>query len=176
MTSPAYPSPAGDTATTPHPWDEVFVLREYELRDGVDLEQTSRFRDEVWSLGPGIHQTHNQRSRVHFASFPHRYRVLAKELLCAYMAMPVPADGRRLKLPSIDSEVVELRRFLTWLDDQPDAPELATLTGADLRAYSRHVGAALREAPSAGRARSAVRRIWRHRNALPGDRLLLDPH
>jgi hypothetical protein len=163
------PDPAG------HPWDDVFVLREYQLVEGHTLDQTSRFRDEVWAFGPAIHQMHSRSLRLAFATIPHGYRMLAKELSCAYLAMPLPAGEDRLALVTVRCEFVEIKRFLEWLHDQRGAPKLTALTGADITAYAQHLRMVLRHSRSPSGARAAVRRIWRFRAVLPGDRLLFDP-
>jgi hypothetical protein len=158
-----------------HPWDDIRVLREYQLRDGYELAKTSRFADDVWVLTPAGHQHHSRELTVLFAKFPERYRLLAKEVLCAFMAMPLPDGEERLGISSVRGQVTQLKRLLTWLDDRPGRPDLAQLTGRDAADYARDVRRQLRSEMSAATARTTVRRIWRFRGVLPGDRLLFDP-
>lgn len=115
------------------------------------------------------------RSPLSFNTIAQRYRLLAKELLCTYLAMPLPPGEDRLAPATARSEFTEIKRFTTWLRDHRGAPDLTTLTGKDISAYAAHIQTILRNPASSARARAAVRRIWRYRNALPGDRLLFDP-
>jgi hypothetical protein len=158
-----------------HRWDDVRVLREYELRDGYDLAETSRFADDVWILTPAVHQQHSRGLTLWFTTMPERYRLLAKEVLCAFMAMPLPAGEERLSIRSIRTQFCELKRLFTWLDERPVPPWLAELTGHDAADYARFVRSKLRNGVSAARSRATVRRIWRFRSVLPSDRLLFDP-
>ena len=158
-----------------HPWDDVFVLREFALRDGYTLEQTSRFRDDTWRLGPARQQMHQRALILSFTTIGRRYRILAKELFCVYLAMPLPPGVDRRDVTSIRGEFSVIKRFLTWLDEQHGGPDLAALTGADVTAYNQYLRAEFRSTQAAQRTRSAVSRIWRFRNSLPGDRLLFDP-
>jgi integrase len=159
-----------------HPWDEVRVLREYPLRDGHTLAATSRFTDDVWQLGPALHQRHTRNLILDFTTLPHRYRTFAKELNCAFMAMPLPPGEQRPTLSTIRSHFSDLKRLYCWLADERGGPALAELTAADTAAYSRFVRGAIANHWGQTMAFAAVRRIWRFRTTLPGDRLMFDPH
>ncbi|OBI78240.1 hypothetical protein A5664_18035 [Mycolicibacterium fortuitum] len=158
-----------------HRWDNVLVLRKYELLPGMALADTSRFRDNIWSLAPAGHQMHMRMLTLSFETIPMHYRQWTKELFCTYLAMPLPAGELRLALSTVRTEFSEIKRFLTWLHDSRDAPRLSELTGADITAYAAYVRTKVSNPVSATRARAAVGRIWRYRSALPGDRLLFDP-
>jgi hypothetical protein len=158
-----------------HPWDSIFVLRDYELRDDIALADTSRFAEDVWELAPAGHQRHVRALSLPFTAIPAPYRLLAKEVFCAVMAMPLPPGEDRLAVATIQGEFVELKRLFTWLDAERGAPRLAELTGEDLADYAAYLRATFRTSASSARCRSSVRRIWRFRSVLPGDRLPFDP-
>ena len=48
--------------------DPVFVLHNRPLRPGYQLEETSRFRDDVWILTPALIQRHQQALQLNFRS------------------------------------------------------------------------------------------------------------
>lgn len=161
--------------STAHPWDEIRVLREYPLRDGHELAGTSRFSDDVWNLRPACHQHHARSLTLDFTTIPQGYRLLAKEVTCAYMAMPLPQGEQRPSLATIRGHFSFLKRFFWWLQDQRGGSALVDLTAADLGAYARIIRDALQLSRTRSKALAVVRRIWRFRTVLPGDRLMFDP-
>jgi hypothetical protein len=158
-----------------HPWDDVPVLRYYTLRDGFELERTSRFRDDEWYFAPAVHQPHQRSHKIKFASVPERYRLTAKEICCAALAMPLPAGEARPALTSMRAWFSQLLVFFNWLDAQPGTPALADLTGQDMLRFARYVQEKSRHPHSAAGRRAAVRKIWLFRAHLPADRLMFDP-
>jgi integrase len=158
-----------------HPWDQVFVLSHYELRDGHVLADTSRFSDHAWVLDAAIHQQHTCAVTLRFDTIAGRYRLLVKEVLCAYMTMPLPPGQDRLGLGTVRGELTELKRWFAWLETHRGGPELDSVTPDDLAAYAVHLRTLFRHSASAGRSHAAVRRIWRYRSVLPSARLLIDP-
>ncbi|MFV8182078.1 hypothetical protein [Streptomyces sp. AF1B] len=159
------------------PGDDVFVLHDRPLRDGVALEDTSQFGDAVWRLQPAIHKSSGRNLILNFDRFPARFRPVAKQLAYAMLSGPLPQGERRCKVEGVRCASTELFRFLTWLDDQsePRCQQLGTLTGADLLAYQRHlVGLFPGSAAQRETCRAKVRLFWRWRHNL-SDRLSFDP-
>jgi integrase len=159
------------------PGDDVFVLHDRPLRDGVALEETSQFGDDVWRLQPAIHKSSGRNLILNFNRFPVRFRPVAKQLAYAMLSGPLPQGEKRCKVEGVRCASTELFRFLTWLDSQaePRCQRLATLTGADLLAYQRHlVGLFPNAATQRETCRAKVRLFWRWRHNL-SDWLPFDP-
>src|SRR6185436_6747443 len=72
-------TPAILSAAEPIPAD-AFVLEGHELRDGVELADTSRFGDDIWHLHPINHQDHLNRNILSFPTLPDEFRAVTKEL------------------------------------------------------------------------------------------------
>lgn len=165
-------------APSSHPLDGVYVLHGCPLRPGVRLEQTSRFADAQWRLGPAMVQAHERPRILNFALVPERYATVTKELCYGMLSGPLPENEDRPSLQSVLAVFAELRRFFTWLDQRPHSrcTALATLTGADLSDYQRHLLIVMADKPvTRNRARAAIRRLWRWRPQLHTDRLAFDP-
>ncbi|MDT4993383.1 MAG: hypothetical protein QOH97_3275, partial [Actinoplanes sp.] len=168
---------ARDPAPPSHPLSDIFVLHARSLRAGTSLESTARFGDDVWPLGPILHQDHMRNLILDFTTLPARWQTLGKELSYALLSAPLPPGEARLDPVTIREIFTELKRFFAWLDSRPGRP-LATLSAmapADLLDYQRHLRALLPGSNSRSRARAAVRRFWRYRNNLISDRLAFDP-
>jgi integrase len=164
-----------------HPLDDVHVLHGRPLRGGFALDETARFRDDVWPLGPAIQQRQQTAMQLNFASLPANYRTVAKELCYALLSADLPPGEQRPALRTVHSVLRDLAVFLAWLHQHTPAagglhsPSIGLLTGADLIAYQRHlltrVGAPSRRTTR----RAAVRLLWRYRTILGTDRLSFDP-
>ncbi|ASR39967.1 hypothetical protein BAY61_32310 (plasmid) [Prauserella marina] len=167
--------------SAPHPLDEVFVLNGRRLRDGMRLEETSRFRDAHWRLDPACWQQHVRRWRLNFGLVPARYRLVAKELFYGMLSGELPPGEPRPDLASVLRVFSALSTFLKWLDTRAPrpgrlaGPALSELTGDDLLAYHRHLKDTVRNEGTRGNKRAAVRYLWRFRAALTVDRLPFDP-
>lgn len=70
---------ARDLAPPSHPLTAAFVLHACRLRPGTALASTARFDDNVWPLGPTLHQDHMRNMILDFTTLPARWRVLSKE-------------------------------------------------------------------------------------------------
>ncbi|MFG1858926.1 site-specific integrase [Actinomadura geliboluensis] len=160
---------------TPHPWDDVLVLREFTLRAGFDLTETQRFVGMRWDCQPAVHQQHIRKMTLRFDTVATRYQIVAKEIICCYMAMPLPAGEERVSLATIRTQLSGLRKFFKWLSERPGQPTLADLTVADLADYLKFLKQDGNKKGHLPRSLAAVRRIWLFRGSLPGDRLLIDP-
>lgn len=69
---------------------DAFVLEGHELREGIDLADTSRFGEDVWDLGPINHQDHLVRNILNFPTLPARFRAVSKELFYALLVGELP--------------------------------------------------------------------------------------
>ena len=58
-----------------HILDDAFVLGKRPLREGANLDQTARFRDQQWPLTPAVLQQHVEAMVLDFRIFPARYAV-----------------------------------------------------------------------------------------------------
>lgn len=171
------------TAPAPdaHPLDEAFVLEKRPRLPGFVLEQTSRFCDDRWHLGPAVLQRHQRALVLSFDTIPGHYRLVVKELCYAMLSGELPAGESRPGLSTIRGVFTGLKEILTWLESRipppgrPGRPLLAELIGADLQDYQRHL---LAKFPSPARRqglRGAVRYFWRYRSRLTSDGLPFDP-
>ncbi|MYR91581.1 hypothetical protein GTY41_43415 [Streptomyces sp. SID685] len=75
------------------PGDEVFVLHDRPLRDGVAVGEISQFGDDVWRLQPVIHKSSGRDPILNFNRFPVRFRPVAKQLAYAMLSGPLPQGG-----------------------------------------------------------------------------------
>ena len=169
-----------------HILDDAFVLGERPLREGANLDQTARFRDQQWPLTPAVLQQHVEAMVLDFRIFPARYELAAKEFCYALLSGELPPGERRLSVSTIRGTFFGIAAFFRWLDDRAwlddcDARSgrrrrtLAELTAKDLADYHRHLRATYPGRAARARHRSAVRYLYRYRQCLHTDRLLLDP-
>jgi hypothetical protein len=158
----------------------VFVLHNRPLRAGVTLEQSSRFGEDIWLLGPAFLQQQGRSLTADFTAIPAHYRVVSKELLYAMLSGPPPPGQPRPSIATTHSYLRGLKKFLNWLDTRPPTrgraspPALLDLTTVDLQDYQRYLMATLPAWGSRAKARGSVRMLWRYRELLT-DRLAFDP-
>jgi integrase len=150
------------------------VLEGHELREGIDLADTSRFGEDVWDLGPINHQDHLLRSILNFPTLPARFRAVSKELFYALLVGELPPGEIRLKQFSVRTVFTCVKRFLDWADTRGH-DTLASMTQQDFLAYqqwllSTHLGPSQR-----GIHRRSARLFWVFGDGLHTDRLSLDP-
>lgn len=163
-----------------HPLDAALVLHARPLRPEARLEQTARFRDDQWGLGPAMLQRQGISKILDFTTLPPRYRAAAKELFYTMLSGELPPGEPRLAISSARTLFSRIKHFTDWLKDRPAAnspspPALIDLTEADLVSYQRYLIADLPNASVRQATRSAVRLFWRYRRALTSDRLPFDP-
>ncbi|MEU9291461.1 hypothetical protein AB0D57_44310 [Streptomyces sp. NPDC048275] len=159
------------------PGNHDFVLHGRPLRDGLALEETSQFGDDVWQLGPAIHKSNVRNLILNFERVPTGFRAVAKQLAYALLSGPLLPGERRCKVEGVRAVFTELVRFLTWLEGRRESRcrRLSTLTGADLLAYQRHLADLFGGSPAQrDRCRAKVRLFWRWRHNLD-DYLSFDP-
>src|SRR6185503_587337 len=110
-------TPAILSAAEPIPAD-AFVLEGHELRDGVELADTSRFGDDIWHLHPINHQDHLNRNILSFPTLPDEFRAVTKELFYALLVGDLPTGEIRLKQFSIRTAFTGVKKFLDWAHNQ----------------------------------------------------------
>lgn len=163
-------------ATSDQILTDRYVLHRRPLRAGTSPENTSRFCDDVWDLGPALLQVHARRIVVDFTTVPARRRHTAKEICYLLLAGPTPAREKPLTILSVRSFFGHLKRFFAWLDSQGLADTaLEELRPEDLERYNVFLHQVVLNRTTRGAARSAVRWFWRHRNNLSADRIVADP-
>ena len=86
----------------------------HELRDGIDLADSSHFGDDIWQLAPINHQDHLSRNILNFPSLPEQFRAVTKELFYALLVGELPTGEIRLKQFSIRSAFTCVKKFLDW--------------------------------------------------------------
>ena len=169
MTSPAF---APDNQ--PHQLDQQLVLHARQLREGTQLHQTARFRDDTWELGPALLQHHREARLLNFSVVPVAYRTVAKELCYVMLSGELPLGERRLNPDTIRNVLLGARVLFCWMDSQRPRT-LTDLTPVDLSDYHKHLIATKPSVSIRNRCRVAVRYLWRYRHCLPTDRLTFDP-
>lgn len=161
-----------------HPLDATLVLRGRPLRPEARLEQTARFRDDQWALGPAMLQRQGISKILDFATLPPHYRMAAKELFYTMLSGELPPGELRPAMSSVRTLFSKIKHFTDWLNDRPAAnrpPALIDLTEADLVSYQRYLIAHIPNAGVRQGTRTAVRYFWRYRRTLTSDRLPFDP-
>jgi hypothetical protein len=153
---------------------DALVLHNREIRDGVLLENTSRFGDEIWVLSPAVHQVHQVHHIMNFPALPDRFRHSAKELFYTLLAADPPPGEPRYGLATLSALFTGVKYFLYWADLSGDA-SLQSITSEQLTQYQAwmlrsHFGPQRR-----AKNRRAARLFWLYRDLLPSDRLTHDP-
>jgi hypothetical protein len=163
-----------------HPLDAEYVLAGRPLRPDCTLEQTSRFVDDIWRLGPAIISESSLLKILNFAHIPARFRSTVKELFYAMLAGKLPPGEPRGEITTVRGHFTAITRFLRWLDTWPTvatgqpARRLVELVGADLQAYLKDLPRTQRSPATRERTRVSIRVLWRYRTVTP-DHLLFDP-
>jgi hypothetical protein len=122
----------------------------------VQLEETSRFSDDIWDLTPALLQHHSHAMILNFATIPAPYRLPAKQLCHRLLSGPHPDGERPYGIGTIRNLVSRLRRFFLWLAEHMPRRCLADLTTADLCRYNRALAASPLTPLAAGNVRSTI--------------------
>lgn len=152
---------------------DPYVFHGRRLREGCQLDDTSRFSDDVWNLAPAMLKKHERRFILDFTLIPASHRQVGKELCYAMLSGSVPAGEDRPAVGTIRTAFTEYIRFLRWAAAR-DLP-LDTVTGRDLEDFQRFL---MRSLPAVGArqgARAGVRKFWLWRTSLPSGALRFDP-
>jgi hypothetical protein len=152
---------------------DPFVFNDRRLRSGAQLEDTSRFSDDVWILGPAMLKKHERQFILDFTLIPPTHRQVAKELCYAMLSGTVPAGENRPAVVTIRTVFTEYVRFLRWAGER--AVPLEALTGKDLEDFGRCLIASLPSTSARQSARGGARKFWIWRNSLPSGTLRFDP-
>jgi integrase len=135
--------------------------------------QRSRFGDPVWDLSAAIEDRHSAGQAVHWDTFPAAFRPACKLYVFALLNVVDDAprlDASRSPFPHIKTiwgEMVPLRRFTIWLQDQ-GVTSFDQVSTEQLDRYLLHVTDAA--GVSAGTKRSALQAVMRlhlYREVLP---------
>jgi integrase len=164
---PAIPAQRSAEPSGPH------VFHGRTLREGVALEETARFDEQVWGLGPVMLKKHERSMILDFSRIPATHRQAAKELCYAILSGELPPGEDRPAVGSIRTAFTEYVRFLRWAAEH--AGSLDALTGRDLEDFQRHLMRTLPTPDARHRARAAARKFWLWRDALPSGALRFDP-
>ncbi len=152
---------------------DPFVFHARRLRPGTVLEETSRFSDDIWSLGPATLKKHERRSILDFARIPATHRQVAKELCYAMLSGTVPGGEARPDVATLRTDFTEYSRFLRWAAARPR--RLDAMTGRDLEDFQLFLIQSLPAGDARRRARGAARKFWLWRTILTCDALQFDP-
>jgi len=155
------------------PLEDPYVFHARTLRSEAVLEETARFSDEVWSLGPALLKKHERRFILDFTAIPASHRQVGKELCYAMLSGPVPPGEERPAVTTIRTAFTQYARFLRWAADR--ARRLDALTGNDMEDFGRFLIQTLPKASARQQARSGARKFWLWRDALPSGALRFDP-
>ena len=153
---------------------DAFVLDGHELRDGIDLADTSRFGDDIWQLAPINHQDHLSRNILNFPSLPEQFRAVTKELFYALLVGELPPGEIRLKQFSIRSAFTCVKKFLDWAHNRGHHT-LASMNDEEFIAYQQWLLQTDLGPSQRGIHRRSARLFWVFRAGLYTDRLSLDP-
>jgi hypothetical protein len=173
---------AAAIAVAAHRLDDVLVLHNRPLRDGVALHDTARFRDDVWPLAPATLQRHERGLVLDFTTVAVRYRLAVKQLCYTLLSGDRPPGEPAPTIGSVVGIFYKVRTFLNWVDRRPlhprhrAAPRVCELTAADLDDYQRHLQATYRSDQYRRGHRSAIRYLWRYRQVLDDHALPFDPY
>lgn len=175
---PAVTAAAGQAASDGGPW----VLHARPVRAGTVRADGPRFGDDVWRLDDALVQHHAFGLCLDFTVVPARYRQALKQLCYVMLSGPLPPDERRPAVATVHATHGACKQFLVWLDGyrrdrgSEPGPRLDQLGTGDFEAFQLHLLATTTTASRRTSIRGAVRRFWRYRSVLPGDRLAMDPH
>jgi integrase len=150
-----------------------FVLHGCTLKLGSKLQETSRFSDDVWNLGPAMVKKHDRRFILDFRLIPAAHRHGGKELCYAMLSGPAPCGETQPAAATVRTVFTELVRFLRWAAAR--SGRLETLSGADLEDYQRFLIQSLPRASARQSARAGARKFWLWRSCLSSDALRFDP-
>ncbi|CAL9676265.1 hypothetical protein [Streptomyces sp. enrichment culture] len=150
-----------------------FVLHGCPLKPGSRLQETSRFADDVWNLGPAMVKKHDRRFILDFGLIPATHRHVGKELCYAMLSGPAPVGETQPAAATVRTVFTEHVRFLRWAAAR--SGRLEKLSGADLEDYQRFLIQSLPRAGARQSARAGARKFWLWRSCLSSDALRFDP-
>jgi hypothetical protein len=152
--------------------ENALVLATRPLRPEAQMEETSRYGDDLWTLTPAWLRADRKPHRLDFTQVPHAHRDTAKLLFYALLIEDTPPGEEPITISSIRAYFTCVRRFLVWAQNR-QLP-LAQLTGEDLDAYHAELTSLRLSVSAVYRQRRAVRMLWAYRSRL-ADHLGQDP-
>lgn len=148
---------------------DSYVLQS-RTTDAVRLEGSSRYRDDVWDLSPGVRQLHVKPPRLIWSTFPRKYVATAKALTFAMISVELPNEQRPDPV-TIRTNFTYMKRLAEWLIEN-DVEHIKDLTEADLRQYCADNAA--KSYTTQSRMQRAVSRFWDYREDID-DALSFNP-
>lgn len=155
--------------------EDALVLHGRELRRGSTLATTSRFSDEIWDLGPALHQASGGSPKLDFSHIPERNRLTIKRLCLAVLSGSIPATEDRPKVQTVIGIYYSMRRFTIWLEATNPGLRIADVSAQVLQDFDLALLNAERSTTGHQKVRANLSFLWRYRNALASDGLTFDP-
>lgn len=148
---------------------DSYVLQS-RISDSARLEGSSRYRDEIWDLTPGMRQLHVKPQRLIWSTFPPEHLAAAKALTFAMISLELPGE-QRPDLVTIRTNFTYMKKLAEWLVDH-NVKQIRDLTAADLRQYC--ADNVKKSYDTQSRMQRAVSRFWDYRENIE-DALKLNP-
>ncbi|OZC47851.1 hypothetical protein CH305_27640 [Rhodococcus sp. 15-649-2-2] len=115
------------------------MLGDRTLRPGAVLEDTARFSDTVWRLGPAQRQQHQKQISIDFTNVPKSFREVAKQVTYALLRADRPRGCERIKaIDTVANLSGQVGAVLRWVDNR-GLRSISAITRDDLRAFKQHV-------------------------------------
>ncbi|NEA76556.1 hypothetical protein [Streptomyces sp. SID13588] len=149
-----------------------YVLAGRPLQEGMRLEETAVFEDDVWRLTPALLRADRHSLALDFTTLPTSRVLVAKQLCFALLTQDTPPGETPISITSIRTYFSSVRRFLLWVNARDMA--LAEVDPQDLTAYHEDVVALRLQLAGTNTHRRCVRMLWAYRTRLH-DHLTVDP-
>ncbi|SHY88530.1 phage integrase family protein [Mycobacteroides abscessus subsp. bolletii] len=149
-----------------HELDDERVLAGRDLRPGIDLDNTSLFKDDVWRLGPAILQQQGRSLILDFTTIPVGFRIVLKELCYSMLSGTLPPGEPRPAILSIRGRFSQIAVFLRWLSEHRPDLHLNAVTVDDLAQFRKHLIATGRSSTCSSSICRALDLLWRYRTVL----------
>lgn len=153
------------------PAPDALVLDSRPLREGSNSVVLSRYRDDIWDLGPALHAPHYGACRIHFGQIHPDFRGMLKHLCWLMVNHDGSAVstrrlwGQRPAILTIWGEFKHLRAFTDWLASRGHG----TLSAVSHRDLDDYLAAVKTSGASLGKQQDmlmAVIRVWAYRQLL----------
>ncbi|MFD7487738.1 hypothetical protein [Streptomyces mirabilis] len=156
----------------------IHVLHGRQLRPTAQLEETSRYGDDIWRLRPAQLKEHDTALILNFPTLPQRFRPAAKKLFYHLLSGEPPDGEDSPDITTVRIAFTHIKAFLTWLDKrwEPHRTDLSALSPEDLNDYRKRLLVVYpRSSDRRTLARGFVRLLWRWRSHLDEHALSFDP-
>ncbi|MDJ0363105.1 hypothetical protein [Rhodococcus sp. H29-C3] len=153
---------------------ETLVLAGRTLRPGAIIEDTARFSDVVWRLGPAQRQQHHQQISIDFTNVPEGFREIAKQVTYTLLRADRPPGCESIKaIATVKNLAGQLGAVLRWIDNR-GLRSISAITPDDFRAFQQHVNELRLTEGIKSHLPRAFRLLWLCRAHLD-DPLAFDP-